>query len=107
MADRNKVAYKFQSPRNSNGRAKYRLEFVPTRDLTVADVERLAPEELEAVKAAKMPDGKKLYAGVGGRRKKSDSEPDGEPVDDGEEEAVEEVEEEVAEESAEPVDGGE
>lgn len=70
MADRNKVVYKFKSPRNPNGRAKHRLEFVPTRDLTVRDVERLSDEEHEAVKSAVMPNGNKLYASVGGRKKK-------------------------------------
>ena len=103
MADRNKVVYKFKAPRNRNGRAKYRLEFVPTRDLTARDVDRLSPEELEAVKTAVMPNGNKLYASVGGRKKKAE----GEPVDETEDEVEDESEDgadESSESGDEPVD---
>lgn len=88
MADRNKVVYKFKAPRNNNGRAKYRLESVPTRDLTARDVERLTEDELEAVKSTRMPNGNKLYAAVGGRRKKrdEDSADDEDEVDESEDE---------------------
>lgn len=104
MADRNKVVYKFKSPRNPNGRAKHRLEFVPTRDLTVRDVERLSDEEHEAVKSAVMPNGNKLYASVGGRKKKKvDSDAADSDVPDegeGDEEDADEEEEEAGDDEA-------
>lgn len=102
MADRNKVVYKFKSPRNNHGRAKYRLESVPTRDLTARDVERLTDDELEAVKEAVMPNGNKLYASVGGRKRKADKvddSADDEVEDDGEDEAAEDESDEASEES--------
>lgn len=98
MADRNKVVYKFKAPRNNHGRAKYRLETVPTRDLTVRDVERLSEDELNAVKEAVMPNGNKLYAAVGGRKKKADDSAD-EVEDDGAEDDGDDNSDEASEES--------
>lgn len=98
------AGFEFRSPRNYAGRIVYTLPGVPARDLGKRDVARLSPDQYEAVKAARMPNGKPLYEAI--RREPGDGDEDAEdnveaPAETGDNEADEDAGDESAEDASE------
>lgn len=79
MSNREKK-FSFKSPVDpGTGAPMFYLAAVPARDLDEADIDALSSDDYAAVKDAKMPDGKPLYAAAKSRKSKDD-EPDDEDV---------------------------